>query len=80
MSLERSQLTSLSCSSTTAAVIIKVEGGMLRIMDQDGAVRLVRPQQVASRREKKEYVSATDSQQNEMRPGDAMKETQGEVR
>ena len=66
-------------SSTTAAVIIKVEGATLRVLDQNGTTRVVSPQQVTLRRENKNFAVASDSQGNDMRVGDAMKETDGEV-
>ena len=58
---------------------MKVEGGVLRVLDQNGAVRVVSPQQVNIRRENKEYAVAADSQGNDMKVGDAMKEVEGEV-
>ena len=60
-------------------MIYKIEGDVLRVLDQNGTVRTVIPQQVTLRRENKEFAVATDSQNNEMRVGDAMKETEGEV-
>jgi hypothetical protein len=58
---------------------MKVEGGTLRILDQNGAVRVLSPQQVTIRRENKNFAVAADSQGNDMRVGDAMKELDGEV-
>lgn len=52
---------------------------MLRILDQNGAVRLLTPQQVTPRRENKNFAVASDAQGNDMKVGDAMKETEGEV-
>jgi len=66
-------------SSTTAAVIIKVEGATLRILDQNGTSRVVSPQQVTLRRENKNFAVASDSSGNDIRVGDAMKESDGEV-
>lgn len=65
--------------STTAAVIVKIEGSMLRVIDQNGGVRLVSPQQVSIRRESRDFAVATDSQGNDMKAGDAMREVDGEV-
>lgn len=58
---------------------MKIEGALLRILDQNGGVRLVSPNQVTARRENKNYAVATDSQGSEMRVGDLMKEVEGEV-
>jgi transcription elongation factor SPT5 len=58
---------------------MKVEGGTLRVLDQNGAVRIVSPQQVSLRRENKRFAVASDSQGADMRVGDAMKEVDGEV-
>ncbi|EIW70126.1 hypothetical protein TREMEDRAFT_71529 [Tremella mesenterica DSM 1558] len=66
--------------STTAAVIFKIDGNVLRVLDQNGTVRTVSPQQVALRRDNKQYAVATDAQGNEMRVGNLMKETEGENR
>jgi transcription elongation factor SPT5 len=76
--MDRAQLTS---SSATAAVVIKVEGAMLRIMDQNGAVRVVTPHEVTARRDNKNFAVAVaqDSNGNDMKVGDAMKEVGGEV-
>jgi transcription elongation factor SPT5 len=52
---------------------------MLRIMDQNGAVRVVTPQEVTARRDNKNFAVAQDSNGNEMKIGDAMKEVSGEV-
>ena len=52
---------------------------MLRIIDQNGLVKVVSPQEVTPRRDNKNYAVATDGHGNDMRVGDAMKETAGEV-
>ncbi|WWC65232.1 transcription elongation factor SPT5 [Kwoniella dejecticola CBS 10117] len=66
--------------STTAAVVTKVEGSLLRVLDQNGAARSVTPDQVTLRRDNKRFAVATDSQGNDMKVGDNMKETEGENR
>lgn len=66
--------------STTAGLVTKVEGGLLRILDQNGAAKSVSPEQVSIRRDNKRFAVATDSQGNDMKVGDNMKETDGEVR
>ncbi|WWC92361.1 uncharacterized protein L201_007318 [Kwoniella dendrophila CBS 6074] len=66
--------------STTAAVVTKVEGALLRVLDQNGAARSVTPDQVTLRRDNKRFAVATDSQGNDMKVGDNMKETEGENR
>ncbi|WRT70749.1 uncharacterized protein IL334_007748 [Kwoniella shivajii] len=66
--------------STTAAVVTKVEGALLRVLDQNGAARSVTPDQVTIRRDNKRFAVATDSQGNDMKVGDNMKETEGESR
>ena len=69
----------LMCSSSTAAVIVKVEGAMLRIMDQNGLVKVVSPSEVTARRDQKSFALATDSNGHDVKVGDAMKEALGEV-
>lgn len=64
---------------STAAVITKVDGALLRVIDQNGGVRQVSPQQISLRRENKDFAVATDSQGNDMKVGDAMREIDGEV-
>ncbi|WWC98489.1 transcription elongation factor SPT5 [Kwoniella sp. B9012] len=66
--------------STTAAVVTKIEGALLRVLDQNGAARSVTPDQVTLRRDNKRLAVATDSQGNDMKVGDNMKETEGENR
>lgn len=50
---------------------------MLRIMDQNGAIRVVTPHEVTARRDNKNFAVAQDSTGNEMKVGDAMKEIGG---
>lgn len=69
----------LTTSSSTSGVIVKIEGALLRILDQNGGVRVMSPSQVTPRRENKNFAVATDSQGNDMRVGDQMKEVEGEV-
>lgn len=65
---------------TTAAVIVKVEGNQLRVLDQNGISRVVKPTEVTLRRDNARYAVATDSAGNDMKVGDAMKEVEGESR
>ena len=48
-------------------------------MDQNGLVKVVSPSEVQPRRDNKNFAVATDSNGLEMKVGDAMKETFGEV-
>jgi transcription elongation factor SPT5 len=48
-------------------------------MDQNGAVRVVTPSEVTARRDNKNFAVAQDSNGNDMKVGDAMKEVGGEV-
>ncbi|WVO17410.1 transcription elongation factor SPT5 [Cryptococcus depauperatus] len=66
--------------STTAAVVTKVEGGLLKVLDQNGTPKSVSPEQISLRRDNKRYAVASDSQGNDMKVGDSMKETEGEMR
>ncbi|KAK4688473.1 transcription elongation factor SPT5, partial [Tremellales sp. Uapishka_1] len=66
--------------SATAAVIIKLEGSSLRVLDQNGTVRLVSGQQVTLRRENAKFAVAADSMGQDMKVGDAMKEVDGDGR
>ena len=60
-------------------MIFKINGGKLRVLDQNGTMRSVFTQQVTMRRENKNFAVASDSQGNDVRVGDAMKEMDGEV-
>lgn len=66
--------------STTAAVVTKIEGKSLRIVDQNGLGRVVGTNEVTLRRDNARFAVATDSAGNEMKVGDAMKEVEGENR
>jgi transcription elongation factor SPT5 len=66
--------------STTAAVVTKIEGKNLRIVDQNGLGRVVGTNEVTLRRDNARFAVATDSAGNEMKVGDAMKEVDGENR
>jgi transcription elongation factor SPT5 len=59
-------------------VIYKTERDSFRVLDQNGQVRVVHPHQITTRRDSHRAV-ATDSQGHEIRPGDNMKEVEGEV-
>lgn len=66
--------------STTAAVVTKIEGKSLRIVDQNGLGRVVGSNEITLRRDNARFAVATDSAGNEMKVGDAMKEVDGENR
>lgn len=66
--------------STTAAVIVKIEGRSLRVLDQNGIARTVSSNEVSLRRDNARYAVATDSAGQDMKVGDAMKEVDGEYR
>ena len=53
---------------------------MLRVLDQNGASRVISPSQVQPRRENKAFSVAEDADGHDMKVGDAMKERAGEVR
>lgn len=63
----------------TAGVIFKIERDVFMILDQMGAVRSVRPHQIAMKRDSSRAV-AVDSDGGEFRTGDSMKEKEGEER
>jgi transcription elongation factor SPT5 len=66
-------------SASTIGVIYKTERDSFRVLDQNGQTRLVHPHQISMRRDSKRAI-ATDSQGYELRPGDNMKEVEGEGR
>lgn len=65
--------------STTAGVIFKIERELFQVLDQSGQVVTVRPHQISSKRDSTNAV-ALDSNGNEMRRGDAVREIDGERR
>lgn len=69
----------LLLSAQTVGVIYKTERDSFRVLDQNGSVRLVQPQQISMRRDSRRAI-ANDAQGHEIRPGDDLKESEGEVR
>ena len=65
-------------SQQTVGVIYRVERDSFRVLDQNGQVRLVQPHQITMRRDNRRVVS-TDANGHELRVGDNVKETDGEV-
>ncbi|KAI0672145.1 transcription elongation factor Spt5 [Trametes maxima] len=63
----------------TVGVIFKTERDSLRVLDQNGQVRLVQPHQITMRRDSNRAI-ATDSEGHELRIGDNVKEVDGEGR
>ncbi|KAH8829241.1 transcription elongation factor SPT5 [Flagelloscypha sp. PMI_526] len=63
----------------TVGVIFKTERDSFRVLDQNGGVRLVQPQQISMRRDSRRAI-ANDASGHEIRTGDDMKETDGESR
>lgn len=66
-------------STQTVGVIFKTERDSFRVLDQNGQVRLVQPHQITMGRDSRR-ATATDAQSFELRAGDNVKETDGEVR
>lgn len=67
-------------STTTAAIIIKTERDSFRVLDQNGSVQVVQQHQISARRDtNSRRAVALDSQNQEMKVGDNMKEVDGEV-
>lgn len=62
----------------TVGVIFKTERDSFRVLDQNGQVRLVQPHQISMRRDSNRAI-ASDSEGHELRVGDNVKETDGEV-
>ena len=69
---------SLSISQQTVGVIYRVERDSFRVLDHNGQVRLVQPHQITMRKDNRRVVS-TDANGHELRVGDNVKETDGEV-
>lgn len=65
-------------SQQTVGVIYRVERDSFRVLDQNGQVRLVQPHQITMRRDNRRVIS-TDANGHELRVGDNVKETDGEV-
>ncbi|ORY05248.1 transcription elongation factor Spt5 [Basidiobolus meristosporus CBS 931.73] len=63
----------------TVGVIIKIDRDTCRILDQNGNVRNIQPHQISSSRDSRKAV-AVDSQGNNIRVGDQVKEIDGEKR
>jgi len=68
----------LSVSQQTVGVIYRVERDSFRVLDQNGQVRLVQPHQITMRKDNRRVIS-TDANGHELRVGDNVKETDGEV-
>jgi transcription elongation factor len=69
---------SLPVSQQTVGVIYRVERDSFRVLDQNGQVRLVQPHQITMRKDSRRVIS-TDANGHELRVGDNVKETDGEV-
>ena len=61
---------------TTVGVIIKVDRETFRVLDQNGTVRTVRPQEISQKRNTKHAMSL-DSQSNSIQAGDSVRITEG---
>lgn len=66
-------------SPETVGVVIQTEHNSLRVLDQNGAVRLVDACQISMRRDNR-LIVAVDSEGHQIRINDNMKETRGELR
>ena len=69
---------SLPISQQTVGVIYRVERDSFRVLDHNGQVRLVQPHQITMRKDNRRVIS-TDANGHELRVGDNVKETDGEV-
>ncbi|KDN39452.1 transcription elongation factor Spt5 [Tilletiaria anomala UBC 951] len=65
--------------ASTAGVIFKIEREMFHVLDQQGQVIAVRPHQISNKRDSSR-ATAIDSNGNEMKTGDAVREVDGERR
>lgn len=66
-------------SLQVVGVIYKTERDSFRVLDQNGGIRLVKPHQISMRRDTHRAI-ALDSEGQELRVGDSVKEVDGEVR
>lgn len=67
------------CSAETTGVIFKIEPETFRILDQTGAVRLLRPSQIGNKIDTRRAV-AIDSEGFELQAGDQVKEVTNGMR
>jgi len=74
-----SYIIKLTSSVNTVACIIKVEREAFQVVDQNGSLRTVLPRQISMKIENRKSI-ATDRDGFEIRIGDTVKETQGELR
>lgn len=70
----RETLISCVCSNETVGIIFKIEPEAFRILDQTGAVRVLRPSQIGNKLDTRMSV-ATDKDNYELRAGDMVRET-----
>lgn len=70
----RERLISCVCSNETVGIIFKIEPEAFRILDQTGAVRVLRPSQIGNKLDTRMSV-ATDKDNYELRAGDMVRET-----
>ncbi|RKP33151.1 hypothetical protein BJ085DRAFT_10414, partial [Dimargaris cristalligena] len=69
----------VTVDENVSAVVIKIEGDNLQIIDQNGTVRMARASQI-SRRKTNQNAAATDSRDSIFRVGDQVREVRGENR
>lgn len=67
-------------SSSTVAVVIKVDRESLKVLDQIGAVRTLLPSQISNKIERRRFAVATDKDGTEIRNDDTVREVAGEQR
>src|ERR1700722_16960924 len=67
-------------SPATVACVIKSDRESMRVLDQNGSVRTILPSQVTNKIEARRTAVATDRNGSEIRVGDSIRETSGEMR
>jgi transcription elongation factor len=67
-------------SPATVACVIKSDRESMRVLDQNASVRTILPSQVTNKIEARRTAVATDRNGSEIRVGDSIRETSGEMR
>jgi transcription elongation factor SPT5 len=78
--IDEAQLKKDPPSPATVACVIKSDRESMRVLDQNGSVRTILPSQVTNKIEARRTAVATDRNGSEIRVGDSIRETSGELR
>lgn len=67
-------------SPATVACVVKSDRESMRVLDQNASIRTILPSQVTNKIEARRAAVATDRNGSEIRVGDSIRETSGEIR